>query len=149
MDLRWASVLCATEKVMRRMHGEQWKQAVMDQLQLPQAMQATTMFSSLHQKESDKHGYILFSGPICDCHSPLPPPPPPWKSICSKEKNFDLRDLLLCITRLWDVFRIILKPSIRCPCYHTTRAREEKRTPTHPHTHTERERERERENVWS
>lgn len=32
------------------------------------------------------------------------------------QQPLDLRDLLQCVTRLWDIFRNVLRPSVRSAC---------------------------------
>jgi hypothetical protein len=86
-------------KMLTRYLGEGWVSAVLDRLRSAQPMAgvASTTFGQVAKEIADSQQQPMNGA----------------AATAVVEKELDLRDLLLCTTRMWDIFRTVLKPDVR------------------------------------
>lgn len=89
-------------KMLQRCLGDQWVSAVRDRLRQAQPMTfVSTTFGPVMQ-EIDRKRQELAAEKETELGEKA-----------REQDQLDLRDLLQCITRMWDVFRNVLKPGVR------------------------------------
>jgi len=81
-------------RMLQKVFGDSWIERVMDCLQQPQPMAFMTTAFGHVPKEIATNGVA-------------------GNESGSRAQELDLRNLLQCITRMWDVFRMVLKPVVR------------------------------------
>lgn len=85
-------------RMLQKVFGDSWIERVMDCLQQPQPMAFMTTAFGHVPKEIATNGVA-------------------GNESGSRAQELDLRNLLQCITRMWDVFRMVLKPVVRSLCF--------------------------------
>jgi hypothetical protein len=84
-------------KMLKKYLGDNWAETVRERLHTRMTFASTT-FDHVAQEIADKKSEARKQGDVI---------------IGEKDSELDLRDLLLCIARMWDIFSNVLKPVVR------------------------------------